>query len=502
MRPVVRELPGWRDPLDVLPLFAGDRAAALLLSAGPPEAPPDIARFSFLASEPFAQVRWDAWPGAGDPFIRLEEALAPHACAPAPPWPFAGGAIGWIGYDARLAVEPVLRPTARRSPPGEPDPPAMLFGLYAWTIAWDHVQGTWAVIATGAPETGPAREALARDQADRVARRLEGLGAKPDPRPGAEPVSASGQTTLPPRRLARVRRSSLPREEYLRRVEAVGELIQAGELYQVNLGQRLDLPVPADPLAVFAASARRSPSPFAAWLDLEGTRMVCASPERFVRLQGRAVQTRPIKGTRPRGRTPQEDASLRAALAASAKDRSENVMIVDLERNDLGRVCTPGSVRVDRLCALESYAAVHHLVSVIRGELAPGRTRADLLRAMFPGGSMTGAPKVRAMQAIDDLEPVPRGIWSGSLGWLSFAGDMDLNIVIRTLVISGKRAWLHAGGGIVSDSVPADEFAESLDKARSMRLAVGEIAGKKLRAPRTRRQASPGSGRARRRSPR
>jgi para-aminobenzoate synthetase component 1 len=486
--PLVSDLPGWREPLEVLPFFADDTAPVLLLSAGPPDAPQDIARFSFLASGPFGFVRWDAGD-ASDPFVLLERALAPHACAPVPPWPFATGAIGWLGYDVRLAVEPVLRPAARRSPAGEPEAPAMLFGLYGWTIAWDHARRRWAIIASGAPAEGPRREALAREQIGAIASRLAAI-------PGAPAVRAA-PAAAPARRLARVLGSSLPRAEYLGRVEAVAALIRSGEVYQVNLGQRLDLPEPGDPLAVFQAAARLSPSPFAAYLHLEGTRVICASPERFVRLQGRHAQTRPIKGTRPRGRTPGADAALRAALAGSEKDRAENVMIVDLERNDLGRVCTPGTVRVDRLCALESYATVHHLVSVVSGELAPGLARSDLLRAMFPGGSMTGAPKVRAMQAIDDLEPVPRGIWSGSLGYLSLCGGMDLNIVIRTLVCTGGRAWLHAGGGIVADSDPAGEFDESMDKALAMRLALGET----LREPRPReRPSSRGSGTGRRRS--
>jgi para-aminobenzoate synthetase component 1 len=464
-RPLVTTLPGWRDPLDVLPLFARDRAPALLLSAGPAGADPDLARFSFLCADPFAIVRWDAWCDEADPFVLLESTLAPHARAGADPWPFAGGAVGWIGYDARLAVEPVLRPTARRRGAGDPDLPDLWFGLYGWTIAWDHVAGSWAILTTGAPETGDRSAARARDDAARLRDRLESA-------PPATPLDVAERPEPAP-----IRGSSLSRDDYLALVESVRDLIAQGEVYQVNVAQRLRLDPPRDPMALMRALRRHSPAPFSAWIDTGEAQVACASPERFVSLRGPRAETRPIKGTAPRGATAAEDERRRADLQASEKDRAENVMIVDLERNDLGRVCRPGSVRVEALCRLETYASVHHLVSIVSGELDRGRGRADLLRAIFPGGSMTGAPKVRALRAIDELEPAPRGIYAGALGYLSLCGGMDLNIVIRSVVLASGQAWLHAGGGIVIDSDPAAEYEETLHKARSIRCALGAVGG-------------------------
>ncbi|MGH9870549.1 MAG: aminodeoxychorismate synthase component I, partial [Candidatus Polarisedimenticolia bacterium] len=310
----------------------------------------------------------------------------------------------------------------------------------------------------------------------------------------AGPVARDGRPArvTPAPEPAAILETSLAREDYIAMVRAARALIAEGEIYQVNLAQRLELAPVADGVALMRALRRHSPAPFSAWLDTGSVQVACASPERFLSLRVGRAQTRPIKGTRPRGATPSEDRRQRAELLASAKDRAENVMIVDLARNDLGRVCRPGSIQVEELCRLESYASVHHLVSVVSGEPAPGRGRADLLRALFPGGSMTGAPKVRALRTIDDLEPAPRGLYAGALGYLSACGGMDLNIVIRTLVQTGGRAWLSVGGGVVADSDPAAEHEESLHKARSFRSALGA-----LREP-----ASQGSGTSRRRSPR
>jgi para-aminobenzoate synthetase component 1 len=236
----------------------------------------------------------------------------------------------------------------------------------------------------------------------------------------------------------------------------------------VNLSHRIECPLAADPIDLFRALARTNPAPFAAYLDAGPFQVACASPERFLRLAGRRAVTSPIKGTRPRGGTAEEDRRLARELEESAKDRAENVMIADLARNDLGRVCEPGSVRVESLCALESFATVHHLVSTVGGTLRDDRDRIDLVRALFPGGSMTGAPKVRAMQVIDELEAEERGIYAGSLGYLSLDGGMDLNIVIRTVVCAAGRAHLRVGGAIVADSDPRREFRETLDKARAL----------------------------------
>ena len=221
------------------------------------------------------------------------------------------------------------------------------------------------------------------------------------------------------------------------------------------------------------AGAIINPAPFANYFNFAGVSIVGASPERFLKVTGDWVETRPIKGTRPRGKTPQEDRYLARQLLSSLKDRAENVMIVDLERNDIGRVCRYGTVKITELAILETFPTVFHLTSTVVGRLCEGKNRIDLLRASFPGGSITGAPKVRAMQIIDDLEPTKRSVYTGSIGYLSFNGDMDLNIVIRTFIVKGNKAYFQVGGGIVYDSEPEAEYVETLDKARALIQALG-----------------------------
>jgi para-aminobenzoate synthetase component 1 len=247
------------------------------------------------------------------------------------------------------------------------------------------------------------------------------------------------------------------------------EYILAGDIFQVNLSQRFEAPLHGTPWAFYSRLRRRNPAPFAAYFECGDTAVLSASPERFLRAapDGR-VETRPIKGTRPRGAGPEHDAALGQALTESAKDRAENLMIVDLMRNDLSRVCTPGSVHVPELFALERYATVHHLVSTVVGQLGAGRDALDLLRAAFPGGSITGAPKVRAMEIITECEPSQRGVYCGSIGYWSFTGALDTSIAIRTAVALEGRVYFSAGGGIVSDSTPEQEYRETLDKARGI----------------------------------
>jgi para-aminobenzoate synthetase component 1 len=249
----------------------------------------------------------------------------------------------------------------------------------------------------------------------------------------------------------------------------VREYIIAGDIFQANLSQRFQAPLRKAPFELYRRLRRRNPAPFAAYLGFDGVTVLSASPERFLRLDHtRQVETRPIKGTRPRGLVPMHDAALGRALAESEKDRAENVMIVDLLRNDLSRVCRPGTVRVPELFALEQHPTVHHLVSTVVGELEPEADAVDLVRAAFPGGSITGAPKVRAMEIIAELEPTRRGVYCGSIGYLSATGAMDTSIVIRTFVAADGELYFQAGGGIVADSDPELEYRETLDKAAGL----------------------------------
>ena len=258
------------------------------------------------------------------------------------------------------------------------------------------------------------------------------------------------------------------RADYLDAVARVREYIYAGDIFQANLSQRFEAPLAQPPWAFYRTLRRVNPAPFGAFFDVPGAPILSTSPERFLRVSGGGrVETRPIKGTRARGVGPEHDAALGQALTESVKDRAENLMIVDLMRNDLSRVCAPGSVRASELFALERYATVHHLVSTVVGDLAPGFDAFDLLRAAFPGGSITGAPKLRAMEIIAELEPSRRGVYCGSLGYWSTTGEMDTSIAIRTAVVRDGRIYFSAGGGIVADSDPEQEYRETLDKIRA-----------------------------------
>jgi para-aminobenzoate synthetase component 1 len=267
-------------------------------------------------------------------------------------------------------------------------------------------------------------------------------------------------------------KSNFSCEEYLKAVERAKEYILAGDIFQVNLSQRFEADLTIPPYELYRRLRRINPAPFASYLNFAGVSVVSASPERFLKLQGDWVETRPIKGTRPRGKSAEEDRALAQELLSSIKDRAENVMIVDLERNDLGRVCRYGTVRVVELAILETYPTVFHLTSTVRGRLCPDKTRIDLLKATFPGGSITGAPKVRAMEIIDELEPTRRSVYTGSIGYLSFSGEMDLNIVIRTFLVKEGKAYFQVGGGIVYDSEPEAEYEETLDKAKALFQAL------------------------------
>ena len=480
--PLVAELVPVPDPLEACARFAGAPFLLFLDSAADPE---HLGRHSFLAADPVTAVRSKgrltqqlvdgAWVRvAADPLVHARALLAPHAAAPvAGVPPFQGGIAGYIGYDWGATLERIPRP--RYDDLALPD---VLLALYDWVIAWDHAAGRAWAISTGIPETGPAR---GRRAARRLAEVTERLAARRVPEAAGD-RGGSAATAPAPHRLSAPSypvpgvpgvRANFTRAGYLEAVARVIEYIVAGDIFQANLSQRLEAPLVDSPLALYRRLRRRNPAPFGAYLEFGGLVVAGSSPERFLRVdEERRVETRPIKGTRPRGVGPEHDAALARALAESEKDRAENVMIVDLLRNDLSRVCRPGSVRVPELFALEHYATVHHLVSTVAGELAPGSDAVDLVRAAFPGGSITGAPKVRAMQIIAELEPTQRAVYCGSIGYLAPTGALDLNIVIRTYLVVGGTVYFQVGGGIVADSDPEEEYRETLDKARGLIAAL------------------------------
>ena len=389
---------------------------------------------------------------------------------------FQGGAAGYLAYDWGRVLERL--PSPRYDDIGLDD---VVLGIYDWVIAWDHAARRAWLISTGIPEPDPhARAERARRRAADVLARvsspdLVGRGFSPGEE-GESVVQMSAPDQAPSYPVeggwwdpSLELRSSFTRRDYLAAVARVVEYVHAGDIFQANLSQRFEVSLHEPVWTLYKRLRRRNAAPFAAFMDLPGGAVLSASPERFLRVDARGhVETRPIKGTRPRGIGPEHDAALGQALTESAKDRAENLMIVDLMRNDLSRVCAPGTVRVPELFALERYATVHHLVSTVVGELEPGRDALDLLRAAFPGGSITGAPKVRAMEIIAELEPSRRSVYCGSLGYWSVTGELDTSIAIRTAVARRGRLYFNAGGGIVADSNPEQEYRETLDKARGI----------------------------------
>ncbi len=482
--PLVLELDPLPDPLDCCARCSDLPFLLFLDSAAHSE---HLGRYSFLAADPAIVVAskggraercttgTSAWqPLAGDPLEVVRALLREHV-APAVPGlpPFQGGAAGYIGYDWGAGLERIA-PT-RFDDLAIPD---CMLGLYDWVIAWDHqVRRAW-LISTGMPESGSDRSRRAAERREFVLARVTGdLG----PRGAAarRPSRSAPRGTEPPLYElsdAAGIRSNFTRAGYLDAVRRVVEYVFAGDIFQANLSQRLQCPIVGPPLALYRRLRQRNPAPFSAFLDFGELVVASSSPERFLRISPdtRLVEARPIKGTRPRGLGPEHDAALGQALTESEKDRAENVMIVDLLRNDLSRVCRPGSVHASELFALEHYATVHHLVSTVVGELDSGFDAVDLLRAAFPGGSITGAPKVRAMQIIAQLEPTQRGVYCGSIGYLSVTGALDTSIVIRTYLVLGDGVYFQVGGGIVADSDPEQEYRETLDKARGLIAALGD----------------------------
>lgn len=455
MRVLAREIPF----LEPLRAAAGLRDLPGLVLLDSAQVDPRLGRWSYLAADPFllltskdGRMRLGERTLTGEPFAILQRALRawPQETDPDLP-PFQGGAVGYLGYELAHHLERL--PSPERDELRFPD---LVLGFYDVVAAFDLLERRAWVMASGLPETAPeARMHRRRARLDWLAGRL---AAAPEPEPPAA-------LPVPPPR------SDVTRRAYEAAVARVVDYILEGDIFQANIAQRFvsELPVGLAPFDLFRRLRRRNPAPFAAFMDLGEVVIAAASPERFLKLDptGR-VETRPIKGTRPRGRVPEADAALAAALLASDKDRAENVMIVDLLRNDLSRVCREHSVRTPEICVLESFATVHHLVSTVEGRLRDGADAVDLLRATFPGGSITGAPKIRAMEIIAELEPVRRGPYCGALVWLGLDGAMDSAITIRSFAIKDRIVTFAVGGGIVADSDPVAEYEETLAKARAL----------------------------------
>jgi para-aminobenzoate synthetase component I len=398
-----------------------------------------MARYDILTAAPHRTLTLDEGAVQGDPFALLRNALGEQV-APVEGVPFAGGALGYWSYD--LVRRMMVLPDIAQDTGQLPD---MAVGIYDWAVVLDHRQHTARLVSH-------RRFAETAELLPQILLRLQ----SPPPLP-ADTFCVHGGIA-----------SNFTPASYAAAFAAVQDYLQAGDCYQINLAQRFSAKAEGDAFGAYLALRSLSPAPYAAFLNLPHARILCASPECFVSVQDGKVRTKPIKGTRPRGSDAQQDRLLAEELRSHPKDRAENLMIVDLLRNDLGKSCEPGSVHVPELFKVESFANVHHLVSTVEGRLAAGRDALDVLRDCFPGGSVTGAPKLRAIQIIEQLEPDRRGIYCGAIGYAGFDGNMDSNIAIRTLVHGNGRIHCWAGGGIVADSDLAAEYQETLDKASAM----------------------------------
>jgi para-aminobenzoate synthetase component 1 len=441
----------YRDPADAAAALRQLPCLTFLDSAS---ADKRLGRYSFVAADPFMRLRLDH---AGPEWVAHLKARLAACHIPTLPGlpPFQGGVAGLFSYELGHSLERLPK-----APVDDLAFPDLSLGFYDIVVAFDSLERRGWIISTGLPET----ESKARDR--RAIERgtgFEALLARPAVVAKAGRISLEGWT------------SNFTRSEYERAVRTVIERILAGDIFQANISQRFTAPVPDDfdHFGFYRRLRSVNPAPFAAFLDHGDFVIASASPERFLRVEGGHVEARPIKGTRPRFSDPVLDLLQAQALTESRKDRAENVMIVDLLRNDLSKVSVPGSVQVPQLCGLESFASVHHLVSAVVGRLGKGRDAVDLLAGAFPGGSVTGAPKVRAMEIITEIERHARGPYCGAIGYLGFDGTMDLNIVIRTASFRNGTCAVQAGGGIVTASDPAGEYQETLDKARRVFDAFG-----------------------------
>jgi len=454
---LTRQIP-WQDPIAAFSAFAKDLVVALLHGDDKGHDGSDRGRWSYIAVSPFCtltvdhnfKTSIDGEKVSDAPFDALKALLARYENASVDaPAPFQGGAVGFFSYELGGVVE--------KLPPPKPDTisPLLSVGFYDVIMAFDHHNRHCWIMSSGFPEQElQAREVRAEERMDWIVQSITQAPSSP-----IDEATSSWRST-----------QSQESAEY-----AIGgaiDYIHAGDVFQANVTQRFVAPRPptSSPWDLFQRLRKVLPSPFGAYLSAnKNVQVLSASPERFLKVDtdGR-VETRPIKGTRPRGQDKAQDMSLAKNLESSAKDKAENLMIVDLMRNDLSRVCVTGSINVPQCNEVETFTQVHHLVSVVTGQLEHGNTAVDLLRACFPGGSVTGAPKIRAIEIIHELEPVSRGPYCGAIAWIGFNGAMDSSIVIRSLVVEGERVIAQAGGGIVADSDPALEYEEAMVKIRPL----------------------------------
>ncbi|WP_145413270.1 aminodeoxychorismate synthase component I [Paenibacillus xylanexedens] len=451
------------DALDTYKLFCEERYSFLLDSSKQDDR---LGRYSFIGANPFLVIQSESSLveikdengvsiREGNPFDELKRALKSYHIEHRTGLPFVGGAVGFLSYDLCHQIEDLPKTAV-----DELHLPEMMMGFYDGIIVMDHHAEKCYAVSAGLPEgdMDTARKRV-KELKERIINGIVTDTSTWDDAYLGNEVQLEANFTP---------------EEYDQAICKIKDYIRKGDIYQVNMTQCFTAPLNRHPLNLYDTLRKINPAPFAAYLDLEEFQLVSNSPERFLQLREGIVETRPIKGTMPRGDTPEEDELNRKNLTESVKDQAENLMIVDLMRNDLGRVCEFGSVEVPELFAIEAYSNVFHMVSTVTGNLLDGKDAVDCLTATFPGGSITGAPKVRAMEIIDELEPSRRHVYTGSIGYIGFDGDMDMNIVIRTILVKGQQARYQVGGGIVWDSIPENEYQETLFKGRALQKALLE----------------------------
>ncbi len=448
---IVSELPGGTDAFVWFARLRGRSYPVLLESRNWPDQ-----RFDIVAADPAVTVEslegqttvvqaGHARRSRRDPFGSVEREVSrrrPRNPCPVDT-PFTGGAIGYYGYELARQVERLPAP-----PANELDMPDMVVGIYDWFIVVDHARGRSLLVSS--PH-------VTRIEHETVRQRLK------EPAPALAPAAAGPIS------------GNFSRSVYAAAIERIKSLIHDGDCYQVNLAQRFEVAFDGDPVSLYSHLRQSHPAPYSACLAFPKGQVLSYSPERFLRVRDRDVITEPIKGTRPRGDPEKEDRRLAAELRTSEKDRAENLMIVDLMRNDLGRCCETGSIHVKKLFELRSFPNVHHLVSLVAGRLRADVSAMDLIRACFPGGSITGAPKIRAMEIINELETSRRYAYCGAIGYYDYEGSMDTSLAIRTIVCAGGRVCFWGGGGIVADSDPRAEYQECLDKVNMIEQALSTM---------------------------
>ena len=463
--PIGKEVTDLGQPAELLQKFLKQRYPFLLESA---RTHPLTGRYSFLGWDPFLVFKskgdwiWIEKKGEerestqtesmrGEPLKVLQRLLLRSRAPKLPGFPpFTGGAVGYLSYEVRHFFEKL--PNFAKDDLLLPD---ILFLFVDRLIAFDHIENrTWLIVNAQTQEGERAyQEALeAITEMERAVRKAPLSYEILDGIEKTQPTLSSNMSCL----------------EFKWMVERAKAYIRAGDIFQANLSQRLQSSFANHPYVLYDRLRKINPSPFAAYFDFGDFAIVSSSPERLIKKEGEWIETRPIAGTRPRGKDSLEDLQKRIELILSEKERAEHLMLIDLERNDFGRICTYGTIRVNEMMALEDYSHVMHIVSNVRGKLSEGKGLLEILRAVFPGGTITGVPKVRCMEIIDELEPVARGIYTGSIGYLGFDGEADLNLVIRTFVLRGGRAYIQVGSGIVADSDPLKEYEESLHKAQAL----------------------------------